>query len=687
MAEHAVITEVIPKDDKLDKFKQDISRDADIADEQREAANEDMRFVNVTGGMWEGDYENASNHVKLEFDMASDFLNRSIGEWNQNRSGVEFKSDDFDTSSDDVDLINGIYRADFLQNKGKLSTDNAVDEAYTCGYGVFKLATEFVDEGDPENFDQRIVWRPIHNAYNKVYWDQSAECIDKSDARWVTVLKTYTVDEFEGIWPDKTATSAYTPQTFRRTIDITKPNFIFIATRYEIVRKKKAVFVYDNIQTGKREVYIKDDHELIGGELKADDTREFLGERKKIIQTVEKTVFSGEDILEKTRRTAGKWLPLIPVYGYRAYVDDVEKYRGVIRKLKDPQRLFNMQVSQLAESSASSGQEVPIFDPRQIEGADMKNLWADKNNVPYLLAKALQDDEGKILHVGPIAYLKPSQLDGASAALMQVTPDYLNRVTGGVMLDSLDPDASGKAIKEVIKRANMNVQVINDNIANAIAWSGTVYQSMAAEIYSAQRRIKTIGKDGTEGDKLLMQTVLNDDGQLIEANTLAGKRFHSYSDAGPQYETMREETVEDLKGMIELLKETPNGEQYLPVVLSVLMDNISGVGLDPIRELNRRIMLLNGSRKPETDEDQAILDQARQPKEDPQGDLVRAAAKQQIAEAENLQASSIQKLADAEKKKAETVEIFDGIDMGKLKVLLEQLDVQQAQTFENLPIQ
>jgi len=44
----------VTSDEKLDKFKLDIVRDAGLVDEQREQANEDMRFVNVTGGMWEG---------------------------------------------------------------------------------------------------------------------------------------------------------------------------------------------------------------------------------------------------------------------------------------------------------------------------------------------------------------------------------------------------------------------------------------------------------------------------------------------------------------------------------------------------------------------------------------------------------------------------------------------------------
>ena len=147
---------------KLAQFKNDVSSDADVGEEVRDAANEDMRFINVPGGMWEDFLEDEFDldRVKLELDLVSDFLSSFIGEWNQNRVGVEFKADDSKTTSDDADLINGIYRHDFRRNSGKLSTDNAVDETATCGYGAMKLAAVFDDDEDPENDNQSIEWRP-----------------------------------------------------------------------------------------------------------------------------------------------------------------------------------------------------------------------------------------------------------------------------------------------------------------------------------------------------------------------------------------------------------------------------------------------------------------------------------------------------------------------------------------------
>ena len=40
--------------EKLERFKLDIPKDADVMDDQRDKANIDIRCINVSGGMWEG---------------------------------------------------------------------------------------------------------------------------------------------------------------------------------------------------------------------------------------------------------------------------------------------------------------------------------------------------------------------------------------------------------------------------------------------------------------------------------------------------------------------------------------------------------------------------------------------------------------------------------------------------------
>ena len=645
---------------KLDQWRLDIQRDADAMADQRDKANEDMRFINVTGGMWEGFLEDDFvDRAKLEFDLVSNYIYRYFAEWNTNRMGVVYKPDDSATSDDDAELLNGIYRADFRDGSGKIAVDNAVYEAAVCGYGAYKLSNVFEDEGDPENELQRIKWIPIYNAFNTVYWDVAAQRIDKRDARWVTVLTQFTRESFEEAFPGKDPVSAYQPDTRLEFnyFGTTRPTQIYIATRYEIIKKKSPVWIYDNFITEQMEVYNEEEYELVKDELAQDENRKFRIKRMITRQFVEKTVFSGAEILEPTKRIAGKWLPVVPVYGYRMYVDAVEWYKGLVRNLKDAARLFNMQVSQLAENSASNGQEKPIFDPAQMPDK-VKNVWAELNNKPYLLAKSLRDVDGNYIHHGPTGYLKPAQLDGSTAALMELVPAFIKDTTGGAPQDTLDPDASGKAINAIIKRMNMNTQPITDNISMAIESSGWVYQSKAAEVYNRQQMVRTLSEDGTDGQEQLLKVVIDErTGKHVFANNLRGKKFRVYADVGPQYETLKEQTVENLKGMGEMLQSAPGGEQYMPAIVATMLDNMDGVGLGPLKELNRRNMLLQGLVEPENEEEEEMLAKASQPQPDPNQVLIESIAEKERAEARNMDSDSVDNIASAQKKAAETQKI------------------------------
>ena len=678
--------ETLDPAEMLDKFKRDIINDADDLSEQRDKANADMRFINVTGGTWEDFLEQEfGSRTKLEFDLTSDFVNRFLGEWDLNRVGVEFKPEDAKTSDKDAELLNGIWRADFKDNDGKLSLDNAVDEVATCGYGCLKVATRFIDVENPENDLQRAEFRPIHNAYNMVIWDRAAKWINKKDARWCNVLEPFTRDSFEEVYPGEEAISAYQPHT-RSYNDFTtrSKEQIYIATRYEVVRKKEPFFIYSNLATGEIEAYNEEDHELIKDELRKDKLRKKIRERVMIRQTIMKSTFSGEKFLQNPKRIPGKHIPIIPIYGYRSYVDGTERYHGLVRKLMDPQRLFNMQMSQLAEASASNNQDMPVFFPEQVEG--LESLWAEPPHTkPYRLINKTVDEETKAVFSGPVAILTAPRLDQASQTLLQIVPQHIQQMTGGAPQDTLDPDASGKAIQALIKRENMKTFRINDNIANSAEWMGEVYQSIASEIYDSRRIMRTIGEDGTETEIQLFREIQDEEtGALIQTNTLRGKRFKAYSDSGPQYETLREQTVEDLKGMMQLMIDAGQaGAKYVPLMATMMLENMSGVGLKSLKKMVRQDMIVQGLQDPETDEEKAMVQQLQQQAQqpDPQQQLMEAAAQQQISEAQkfqsearNLDSKSIDNLASAKKKLAETRKILSEVGVDKAKSLGSMLN-------------
>lgn len=683
--------------DKLSRMRQELIADAQLLEDTRDKANEDFRFIYAVGGQWEGFLENQfSRRVKLQFDITTPYKNRFIGEYNLNRIGVEFKSDEEATSDEDAELLTGIRNADFRQFSGKIAQDNGVEELSVCGYGAYMLATQFEDEEDPENENQRIVYRPIFNAFNSIFWDSAAKRIDKREARRCTWLQEFTRDSFLDAFPDEDPVSAYVPNN-RKFLNFHSggggagggkgTDIIYVGTRYDVVRKKVPIHVYQNIETQKLETFTDEDHKLVQKELRANQFVKFVRKRMVIKQHVEKTVFSGAAILKKTVRIPGKWIPIIPMYAYRGYVDGMEWYSGFVRPLKDPQRMFNMQISQLAENAGSSGQEIPIFAPEQMIGP-IKQAWADKNNKNFLLAHPLRNKEGDIVQNGPIGYLKPQQLDQSTAELIRIVSEYLQQATGNIPKETLDPDMSGKAINALLKRENLNTQPVMDNIANSVEWEGEVYAAIASDIYDTPRIMRTLGKDGSEGSKKLLQMVLDEEtGKLVESNSINGKKFRVYADIGPQYETLREQGVEEKKGILEAIQGTPAGEKYTPALIaSILMDS-TGPGSDLLKDVARNDLILMGIIKPETEEEKETLAAAQEQANQPaaQEQALQSLATEAEANAREADSKSIVNVATAGKTEAQTQEILSGIERDDFKTILE-LRQQTIDQVKELPL-
>ena len=642
----------------------ELQLDADIMIDQVWKAQEDMRFVDVDGGQWEGDYGNrfGSDRTRLELDMVSDAVESFLSDWNENRMGVEFKPFGSKTTKDDSRLINGIYMADFEDNDGKLAVDNAVDESSKCGIGHVKVATQFEDNEDPENDFQRVTFEPVYESYMTIVWDRASKWINKKDARRCVELIPFIEEDFEDKYPGKDPVSAYTPETANWMSSnwfVNTPSRIFVAARYDVEEKREKVFVYSNLQTSEIEVYSQKDHDDVKEELKKSEFHTLLRERDIVKAEVTKVVFSGKEVLEEKRRIIGKHIPFVPFYGYRSYVDGVEHYRGIVRKMKDAGRLWNTFVSQIAENAASNGQKTPIFSTSQIVGKKMKEMWADRNNQPVLYCDPLVDPvTGSIVSPGPVGSHDPGLLDGNTKELMGIVQQFFEGKTNGSTQDQVNPQTSGVAVGRIVKRQDRKTQNIMDNTLNALKQLGEVYQGVGAEVYDSERIVRTLGVDGTDGEEQLFKTVLDEEtGRLVTANNLRGKKFKAIASTGPQYETQREQTVDNFLRIIELLGKVEAGNKYITPALLIVLQNMKGTGLESFSKFIRRDAVLMGMSEPESDEEKAMLQAAQQPKEDENKKLIEALAQKETSEAKSLEAATMDKIASAKKKLAETDKI------------------------------
>lgn len=656
---------------------QAFEKDYEAGQEIRDQANEDMRFVTVSGGMWEGFLEEAfADKPRMEIDLLEESVDNFISEWEENELIPTMNAEE-DEDEKDAELLSGLLRADWHRNGGAMAAKVAVYEAVATGFGAIRLGTSYLDDEDIENDRQKCEFFPQHSAYSTVVWDRSATKIDKSDAKWCSVLVGYTKEDFKEKWPNHEPSSNGIDD--RASFSWSTKELCYVIEHYRKVEKKRRVNVFINEQ-GSR-LYVEDkDLESEQEELVNKGYRSIKSKQVKSCH-IEKSIISGGQFLERPRKIAGKIIPIIPIYAKFNVVDGVEVYRGVIRKEKDSSRLLNMQVSALAETAATSIKEVPIFAPEQIQGLERRWSEAHLGRKNYQVAKPLYDKKGNLVSTGPSGYVKPPQIDPAMKGLIEFTTQHLAKKTNALPMDIEDPHSSGKALIAAQKRVDKKTYSIMGNIVEAMRRLGECYISMAQDIYSDTRKVVIKKRDGSSA-RIAINQVYNDGGTLAVKNTFAGKRFNVYAGVDKSYQSQRAETVDKLKELAEIL---PDGDERKDVVISALIDNLQGAGLSTIKEFNRKRMILAGYVEPDegSPEELQLLQNLQQAQNEPDATqmLLESQAQLNLAEAEGKQAQNIERLANADKKQAETAKILQDIGLDKVKAMLDALD-QQQQSFQ-----
>jgi hypothetical protein len=629
---------------------------------------QDRRFASISGAQWEGPLqEQFENRPKMEVNKIALAITRIINEYRNNRVTVDFISKDGTKRTDLADVCNRLYRADEQDSAANEAYDNAFDEAVTGGFGAWRLRAVYEDEYDPENEKQRIRIEPIYDADSSVYFDLDAKRQDKADAKCCFVLTSISRDAYMEEYGDDPTT--WPKEVYQYEFDWDTPDVVFVAEYFVVEEVSREMRVYQAID-GSEERYTQDEFEAdadLEARLAAIGSVEIRRRRVKQ-RKVRKYLMSGGKILRDDGYIAGDQIPIVPVYGKRWFIDNVERCMGVVRMAKDAQRLKNMQLSKLAEISALSSVEKPIMTPEQVAGHQM--MWADDNikQYPYLLINPVTGADGSQQISGPVAYTKSAAVPPAMAALLQVTEvdiaDILGNQQNG---DKIVSNISGKAVEMVQQRLDMQAFLYMSNFGKAVQRAGEIWLSMSKDVYvEPGRKMKTVGPQGEiESVELMKPTIV--DGEVVAANDLSQARFDVVATVGPSSQSQRAATVRAVLGMLQLVQD-PQTQQ---VLLAMAFQNMEGEGISDVRSFFRRQMVMAGIMKP-TEEEAQMLQAAQQNKQpDPQALYLQAEAEKAIAQAEKSRADVVRTVADTELVKAKTVETLGRLEMDDQKAAVD----------------
>ena len=661
-------------DQKMAQIHQEAMRQFDsiqsaLRDERLQCL-QDRRFYSIAGAQWEGPLgEQFENKPKFEVNKIHLAVIRIINEYRNNRITVDFVSKEGEEYDKLADLCDGLYRADEQDSGSEEAFDNAFEEAVGGGFGAVRLRTAYEDDEDDENEKQRIRIEPIYDADSSVFFDLDAKRQDKADAKFAFVITSMTRDAYQAEWNDDP--SSWPKDIHQYEFDWLTPDVVFVAEYYRIEEVKETVRIFETID-GEEERYSQsefDEDESLEETLQAIGSREVRQKRVKRIK-VRKYILSGNAVLEDCGYIAGKSIPVVPVYGKRWFVDNVERCMGHVRLAKDAQRLKNMQLSKLGEISALSSVEKPILTPEQVAGHQM--MWAEDNikNYPYLLINPITGPDGSQQVGGPVDYTRSAQVPPALAGLLQITDQDMNDILGNPQgADKMVANISGKAVEAIQSRLDMQTFIYMSNQAKLVRRVGEIWLGMARDVYvEPGRKMKTVGLMGEMGSVELMKPTIDEEtGEIEMENDLSEASFDVVSSVGPSFVSRREATVRSITNMIAV-SDDPETRQ---VLTSMAMMNMEGEGIDDVRTYFRKKLVNLGVLKPTEEESQEMMAAMQNQPQDPNAVFLQAAAEEAVAKAAKARADTVETVASAELKRAQTVETLSKVDLQEQKQAME----------------
>jgi hypothetical protein len=635
---------------------------------------QDRRFYSIAGAQWEGPLrEQYENKPKFEVNKIMLAVTRIFNEYRNNRITVDYIPRDGKPENNLAETCDKLYRADEMDSSAEEAYDNAFEEAVGGGFGAWRLRTVYEDEEDDENEKQRIIIEPIFDADSSVFFDLNAKRQDKADARRCFVLTAITRDAYIEQWDDDPAT--WPKEIHQYEFDWATPDVVYIAEYYRVEDVNTTIRIFQNI-AGEEERYTND-------ELDDDKLEEFAAigtveVRQKRVKKrrVHKYLMSGSRILEDLGFIAGKEIPIVPVYGKRWFVDNIERMMGHVRLAKDAQRLKNMQLSKLGEISAYSSIEKPIMTPEQVAGHQV--MWSEDNirNFPYLLINPITGPDGAEQVAGPAAYTRSAQIPPSLAALLQVTEQDIQDILGNAgQQEQIVSNISGKAVELIQQRLDMQTFIYMSNMAKAVRRSGEIWLSMAKDVYTEEgRKMKGIGSQSEIEQIQLMTPTISAEGEMINENDLSNADFDVVVDVGPSSSSKRQAVVRSLLGMMQITQDP----ETLQVLGAMAMMNMEGEGISEVREYFRKKLVNMGVVKPTKEEEEAMAMAAMNQQEDPNAIFLQAAAEEAIAKAARARADTVKTVADAELARARTVETLARVEDDDQRLAIESAkDIQE----------
>ena len=503
----------------------------------RSEALEDLKFA--AGDQWPVEIQNSrvlEARPCLTVNKVDAYCRQITNQMRQQRPRIKVHGMNNESDARMAEILQGICRHIENHSDADQAYDKAGDFAVRMGWGYWRVTTDYVRD---DSFDQEIYIRAIDNPFT-VYFDPNSVMPDGSDAETVLITTVISKDNFRKMYPDAETEQGF---TMRGTGD-TNPEWVM----------KEDIRLAEYFYTERKSIKV---HLLSdGSSVKADDLppQEVLDlagitiveTRNSFEKKIKWCKLTSMEVLEEGE-WAGKYIPIVPVFGQETVVENKKKKFGIVRMAKDPQRMYNFWQTSLTESVALAPKAKWLLAEGQDEGHENEWAMANIKSMPVLRYKQ-KDIDGNPAPAPQRLQPEPPPA-GIMAAAQSMTTDLMQVV--GIFDPSQLPQGniSGKALQGQQQQVDMTNFHYYDNLTRSIRQTGRIILDLVPKIYDRERVLRIIGDDGKPEILTINQYGQDEEGIDKILNDVTVGEYDVVMDTGPGYNSKRQEAVDSMMAL------------------------------------------------------------------------------------------------------------------------------------------
>ena len=503
----------------------------------RSEALEDLKFA--AGDQWPVEIQNSrvlEARPCLTVNKVDAYCRQLTNQMRQQRPRIKVHGMNNQSDARMAEILQGICRHIENHSDADAAYDKAGDFAVRMGWGYWRVTTDYVRE---DSFDQEIYIKAIDNPFT-VYFDPNSVMPDGSDAETVLITTVISKDNFRKMYPDAETEQGF---TMRGTGD-TNPEWVMkedIRLAEYFYTERKAIKVH----------LLSDGSSVKADDLPPQEVLDLAGitiveTRNSFEKKIKWCKLTSMEVLEEGE-WAGKYIPIVPVFGQETVVENKKKKFGIVRMAKDPQRMYNFWQTSLTESVALAPKAKWLLAEGQDEGHENEWAMANIKSMPVLRYKQ-KDIDGQ--PAPPPQRLQPEPPPaGIMAAAQSMTTDLMQVV--GIFDPSQLPQGniSGKALQGQQQQVDMTNFHYYDNLTRSIRQTGRIILDLVPKIYDRERVLRIIGDDGKPEILTINQYGQDEEGIDKILNDVTVGEYDVVMDTGPGYNSKRQEAVDSMMAL------------------------------------------------------------------------------------------------------------------------------------------